>query len=314
MTNSTRIIELLSRRPGLDDDEISVQTGIRPRQQVNQICNRLANRGVLRRSQGSNGKITNTLLSSRPDHEVAMNERASRRPPESPTVRTRSGGIAERSLVPSLLNSTLIIIPCSSAKDQYSETRKREESVLDSLPADLADELRDARSRVRARASVDENTLVPAWMRYRGHLYRGAATQLRKAVANGMRILIISGGYGVVLASEPIGYYEARFDPKWWPRGLLQRVLASYATANAVTAVRAFASATTSYRGLIEATNWSTVTRDAALLMPVSVGRGAMQNVPRAQGEALAALLEGSLHTGWTSSDGLHLEAQDLTT
>ena len=38
-------------------------------------------------------------------------------------------------------------------------------------------------------------------------------------------------------------------------------------------------------------------------------GGGAMVKGPRAQGEALAAFLEGSLHPGWRSRDGRILQA-----
>ena len=65
MTNEQRIIELLKKRPGLDDDEIFKGTGVSPRQQVNQICRHLESRSVLRRGIGPKGKIVNTLIESR---------------------------------------------------------------------------------------------------------------------------------------------------------------------------------------------------------------------------------------------------------
>jgi hypothetical protein len=58
-----RILEELRRssRP-LDDDQLSVCTGIQPRQQVNQICRALEQAGVIRRYRGSGQKIVNALL------------------------------------------------------------------------------------------------------------------------------------------------------------------------------------------------------------------------------------------------------------
>ena len=50
MTNSDTLLELIGEHPeGLDDDEISEKTGIRPRQQVYYICTRLAAEGRIRR-------------------------------------------------------------------------------------------------------------------------------------------------------------------------------------------------------------------------------------------------------------------------
>lgn len=61
MTHSKTIVELLRDRLGLDDDEISRLTGIKPRQQVNQICLRLERNGKLKRD-GSGRKIVNSLI------------------------------------------------------------------------------------------------------------------------------------------------------------------------------------------------------------------------------------------------------------
>ena len=135
---------------------------------------------------------------------------------------------------------------------------------------------------------------------------------MKDAIEADQKILILSGGYGVVLATEPIGNYEAVFNPSWWPRGLLERVLLSYAQRKGVQVVRAFASASTSYRKVVERTDWGSVVTDALLLMPAGVGAGAMVKTPRAQGEALSALLRGSLLPGWKSSDGVGLDSRAL--
>src|ERR1700722_8305845 len=59
MTNTERIIAVLRSTPGLDADELSSMTAIRPRQQVNQICRRLEASGVLSRVRKADGKIVN---------------------------------------------------------------------------------------------------------------------------------------------------------------------------------------------------------------------------------------------------------------
>ena len=69
-TNIDRVIKLVRREPGLDDDKISVLTGVKPRNQVNRICNDLAKLGKLRRIQGPKRKLINQWIgaeSSEPD-------------------------------------------------------------------------------------------------------------------------------------------------------------------------------------------------------------------------------------------------------
>jgi hypothetical protein len=61
-SNETRLVETLRLWPGLDDDQLSRQSGITPRQTVNQLCHRLEAEGRLRRSTGQGGKIVNTLI------------------------------------------------------------------------------------------------------------------------------------------------------------------------------------------------------------------------------------------------------------
>jgi hypothetical protein len=62
-TDTDRVIETLRRSPGLHDDELARQVGIEPRL-VNQICRYLEILGRLRRTPGSDGKITNTLINT----------------------------------------------------------------------------------------------------------------------------------------------------------------------------------------------------------------------------------------------------------
>src|SRR5687767_15931458 len=58
MTNKEEIFDLISSHPeGLDDDDIAEMTGIQPRQQVQQLCNQLADSKRIRRhSVGKVGK------------------------------------------------------------------------------------------------------------------------------------------------------------------------------------------------------------------------------------------------------------------
>ena len=64
MTNADTLLALINKHPeGLDDDEISEKSGIKPRQQVYYICTRLAAEGRIRRvsvqAPGKRRKIHN---------------------------------------------------------------------------------------------------------------------------------------------------------------------------------------------------------------------------------------------------------------
>ena len=64
MTNKEEVFDLIQGHPeGLDDDDISEMTGIRPRQQVQQLCNQLAATQRIRRESvektGKRRKIHN---------------------------------------------------------------------------------------------------------------------------------------------------------------------------------------------------------------------------------------------------------------
>jgi hypothetical protein len=58
MSNKEEIFDLIANHPeGLDDDDIAEMTGIQPRQQVQQLCNQLADSKRIRRhSVGKAGK------------------------------------------------------------------------------------------------------------------------------------------------------------------------------------------------------------------------------------------------------------------
>ena len=158
---------------------------------------------------------------------------------------------------------------------------------------------------------MDELTLAPAWQRYSGRFYQAAGDTLAEAVRQRLHLLILSGGYGVLLAREPIGLYEAALRTSWWPERVLECVLAGYARRHRLKCMRAFVSRTTSYRQVVERTDWKAAgVNDAVLLMP---GGGSQDSVSRAQGEAFAALLSGTtLDQNWRSKAGLPLTCRKL--
>lgn len=79
MTNKEEIFELIANHPeGLDDDDIAEMTGIQPRQQVQQLCNQLADsKRISRHSVGKVGKrrkIHNFPAAGLPEPVRASNE------------------------------------------------------------------------------------------------------------------------------------------------------------------------------------------------------------------------------------------------
>lgn len=79
MTNSERIVAFLAERPNLwfDDDELARILGIQPRQQVNQICRRLADAGRILR-EPRDGKVR---------HRIALDADLSTGPSPAETVK-----------------------------------------------------------------------------------------------------------------------------------------------------------------------------------------------------------------------------------
>ena len=128
--------------------------------------------------------------------------------------------------------------------------------MLDALPHGLARELSDRRRLNAVSANVDESTLLPAAERYEGTFYTAGRSAIRNLADQGARVLIISGGYGLVLANESIGMYEQVFRPAMWPTRLIERCLAGFAEVNEVRQVIGVLSATTGYSTVFRRTRW----------------------------------------------------------
>jgi hypothetical protein len=79
MTNKEEIFDLINKHPdGLDDDDIAEMTGIQPRQQVQQLCNQLADSKRIRRQSvekaGKRRKIHNFPTAEEPTALVTPSE------------------------------------------------------------------------------------------------------------------------------------------------------------------------------------------------------------------------------------------------
>ena len=295
MTNEERILALIrGSERALTDGEIRQRTGIEPHAQVNQIWNRLAGKGLTRREYGPQGFLVNRLVVEG-DGDATY--------PASPEMAAAVGTLG----LPEIdLGVTLIVIPCSAEKHQGGAENQDGASVLDFLPESLSEELRTVRQRNTQECGVDESLRMPAAERYSGSLYEAAGGMLAHVKSEGAGLAIISGGYGVVLPSEQVGWYEQCFMEAMWPNELVARCLAAYAEAIEARAVIGLFGKTTSYARVFRKTNWQVDIQDAWLVSPEPRGGGALVKVPRAIGEALVEIgSTGALRGAWSSSDGV---------
>jgi len=90
---------------------------------------------------------------------------------------------------------------------------------------------------------------MPAWQRYQGRLYQAAHPALGTYIASEGEVIIISGGYGAILGTELIGYYNRLFGTADWPSRVVPRAIASYAKRRGLNQVIAFAAMTTRLLG-----------------------------------------------------------------
>ncbi len=127
------------------------------------------------------------------------------------------------------------------------------------------------------------------------------------------RLTILSGGYGVLLGSEPIGWYDRTFRASDWPRGLLESCLIDIANSLGVGEVVAFCSATTAYPQILRRTCWRDAGVRAVLVTPKLNGQGgAMRLAPRTAGLALRTFADGTLTSAWRSPEGVGVSIEVL--
>ncbi|HVY91016.1 MAG TPA: peroxide stress protein YaaA [Hyphomonadaceae bacterium] len=314
--NADLIIAALQRWSDLDDDELAQRAGVSPRQQVNIVCRRLEQRGLLKRLIGSRGKIVNRLTGIHQPGTSAI-------PSGPPSLPTKSAPVAVKAIstranpaisLASASPDTLIILPCSGRKADGSESSDDGGTLLAELPDILASRLSAARRAVAGIAHLDESTLMPAWHRYNGTLYQTArlALELSRDTCLLQHILILSGAYGIVRAVDPIGTYDLAMEENRWPPGLLQEVIETYARRLNIHHVLAVVSETTGYARILRKVAWRRAGVSDALLLTPEASTGAMVKAPRAIGEALVTMMAGGFDPSWRSSDGLQMFAQQL--
>ena len=185
---------------------------------------------------------------------------------------------------------SLLVLTCSGRKERGG----RPPGPAD--PQAWPQDLREARTRVLATAHADTAYLLPAWRRYTGTFYQHAGPALAEAVAAG-RVVIISGGYGIARADEPIGWYDKVLQLNDWPAGLLESALISEAQRCSAQTVVAFASTSTGYSQLLRRTPWRQAGIDARLVTINGVTGGAMSEVPRRLAQAFSAFWNHQPHS-----------------
>jgi hypothetical protein len=178
---------------------------------------------------------------------------------------------------------SLLIVCCSKAKRCGGSTSLR--------PPDCREELATARNKIHAKAELDDRRLMPAWHRYKGGFYSMAGESLQTAAAGG-RLVILSGGYGVLDGLEPIGWYNRVLRLSEWPRGLLEGVIADRARSTGLDVV-AFAASTADYAKLLRRVEWGLPSGRHAVLVTMAGLKGS-GNVSMALGESFRAFTSGN--------------------
>jgi hypothetical protein len=132
-------------------------------------------------------------------------------------------------------------------------------------------------------------------------------------LADRTHVLIISGGYGLLCADEPISKYNLIFNARRWPQRLIPRCLEAYCEAHAIKTVTAFAGRKTPYAQVIRKTSWRHAgVQNAVLICPSFSGGGALHAVPKAIGQAVIVVASAQLSPDWCTPSGLRMTWEEL--
>jgi hypothetical protein len=171
---------------------------------------------------------------------------------------------------------------------------------MDLLEPAAASLLAEGREEAFNRAHIDSSSrLRPALGRYSGQPYatQGVVDGLLRAMRWGLHVLVVSGGYGLLRAEEPIQDYEAhmqRTSTVW--RRRIPSILHDYVTRNRIR--RTLGVFSRQYAAVVpdqlSNEDWRAVPSFAEL-----PGRGsAMRVVPQRVARLLLELLRDDLHPG----------------
>jgi len=189
----------------------------------------------------------------------------------------------------------LILIQCCKRKSGRTEVFSSHRSMVDDLPPAAAERLNHLRARVHAKHAdkFHDRTLSAAAM-YTGGLYSDETKELLRNPPDGVRFLIVSGGYGLLRPDEVIRDYDiniATTATDWTPG--LAAVLDAYVRANGITEVHAIVSKSGSYRKVIRPKGASFLVRPILHYVKFPPNSGASGKVPALQAVALARMAAG---------------------
>jgi hypothetical protein len=197
--------------------------------------------------------------------------------------------------------SDLLLMPCSKAKEGTARPGSIR-NVVDFLSPTATATLQDGRDLAfnRKGTQIDHSSpLVRALDLYTGYLYSipNLKESIDGAIASGVHVLIISGGYGLLRAEEPIHSYEA-YLPKtrtvWNSR--LPNVIADYIQRNTIR--RVFVGCFADYMCAANPHHLASLASEVYLLIQTACGQ---RGVPEQIGRDLVALVAANMipNTRW---------------
>lgn len=197
-------------------------------------------------------------------------------------------------------SKTLYIIPCSKIKEEFTIP-----TAGPNLSEFLSTDLKQALSALQAdkmhalekTGNLNREITYPAYKGYRGELYNEARPALEKSVSSNGHILIISGAYGLVLATETICKYEAEFVSQDWQspkfqKNILGEAIIEYSKKNKLTHVRAVVTGGR-YAKFVKSIPWKEGNFEEVVLFSFSLDKSNYTHL-NAEGKYLSCLLENS--------------------
>lgn len=193
----------------------------------------------------------------------------------------------------------LLIFPCSAAKEGSPLARPIPlasiKTFIGHRSARLLEAARDMVFKDRKKKNyIDHRSpLTPALALYSGNQYKveGFKDMVAEMIRSGGHCLVISGGYGLIRAEEPIHEYEAEItsNRKYW-MDVIPEVLADYIQRNQI--IRVYIGCSSSYSAVLKRQGWSGNAEVFWCLPRLPAGEGgAMVKVPRLTGEAIVELV-----------------------
>jgi hypothetical protein len=193
------------------------------------------------------------------------------------------------------LRSTLLIIPCCSSKNGARDPGLQEVSVVHRIDSDLAKRVSEGRNEAfhcQGTYLDSASELRPALAWYTGQPYETAGVRdlLTNAIRDGLHCLIVSGGYGVLMAQEPIHWYGAHLQrtKKVWRR-IIPQVISDYVARNGIR--RTFTVVSSGYAEVIPVQLSGNDWRAVPSFDPGQDSGSAMRVVPAKVGALLRNLL-----------------------